>query len=91
MNFNRVVPSLSLFITTKVEVQVKKKPMEAPIADISTNQPRASRPNIGPDNEISMQNKIALRGVPYRLSILQNILGRYPSRLMEYIKRLEAK
>lgn len=76
MNFNSVVPSLSRFITTKVEVQVKKKPMEAPMADMSTNQPRASLPSMGPDKEIRMQNNMAFLGVPYRLSILQNILGR---------------
>ena len=56
--------------------QVKKNPMDAPIADISTNHPRASRPRMGPESEMMMQKIMALRGVWCFSSIFPNHAGR---------------
>lgn len=91
-NTNTDLPaSLSRFKVMQVERQVQRKPIEAPIALISTNQPRASLPRIGPDKEISIQKISAFTGVPYFSSILPNVLGKHPSLLMEYINRDEAR
>ena len=78
------------FIVTRVARHVKRKPIEAPIAHISTNQPRASRPRIGPESEMPMQNKSAFFGVLCLGSMTAKDLGRYPSLVIEYIRREEA-
>ena len=65
--------------------------MEAPIALISTNQPSASRPRIGPERLTRIQKIMAFFGVPYFGSIRPNHSGKKPSRLMEYIRRDEAR
>ena len=70
------VPSPNSFVVLNVAALVKKYPIEAPIAAISTNQPRASRPRIGPDREMMMQNSIAFLGVLYFSSITPNHSGR---------------
>ena len=45
-----------------------------------------------PNQELTMTQKIiAFLGVPYRGSTFPNQAGRYPSRLMEYIRREEAR
>ena len=76
MIFRNGPASPSRFAVTSVLAQVKKYPIEAPIALMSTNQPSASRPRIGPDRLIRMQNSIAFFGVPYFLSTLPNQSGR---------------
>ena len=91
MTLRNGVPSPSRFIVTIVLAQVKKYPMLAPMALMSTNHPSASLPRIGPERLIRMQNNMAFFGVPYRLSTFPNQGGRYPSRLMEYIRREEAR
>lgn len=45
---NAFLLSLYLLIVIIVATQVKKYPIDAPIADISTNHPSASLPCIGP-------------------------------------------
>ena len=61
---NNCVLSFVLFMVTRVDAQVKRYPIDAPIADMSRNHPRASRPRTGPDNEMSIQNIIEFFGVP---------------------------
>ncbi len=63
--FRREEPSPSRRMVESVAMQVKKYPMEAPIDDMSTNQPSASRPKIGPDRQLRMQNSIAFFGMAY--------------------------
>ena len=58
------VPSPLSFMVWRQERLVKKKPTDAPMALMSTNQPSASRPSTGPDNDIRIQKRMALRGVP---------------------------
>ena len=61
------------------------------MADISTNQPRASRPRIGPERETTTQKIIAFFGVLCFRSIRPNQAGRKPSWAIEYIRRDEAR
>ena len=84
-------PSPSLFSVFNVLAQVKKYPMLAPIALMSTNHPSASRPRIGPLRLTRMQKRMAFRGVPYFSFTFPNHSGRYPSLLIEYIRREEAR
>ena len=91
MAFSNEVTSLSLFSITSVVAEVKKYPMDAPIADMSTNQPSASLPRIGPDSDSTIQNIIAFLGVPYFGSILENTSGRYPSLAIEFMNLDEAR
>ena len=88
---NNCVLSFVLFMVTRVDAQVKKYPIDAPIADMSRNHPSASRPRTGPDNEMSIQKIIEFFGVPLFVSISPNQEGRNPSRLIEYIRRLDAR
>ena len=91
MAFSNEVPSLSLFSITSVVAEVKKYPMDVPIADMSTNQPRASLPRIGPDKDTMIQKIIAFLGVPYFGSFLENTSGRYPSLAIEFMSLDEAR
>lgn len=91
IDFSKDVPSLSLFSITSVAAEVKNYPIDAPIADISTNQPSASLPRIGPDSDTTIQNIIAFLGVPYFGSFLENTSGRYPSLAIEFMSLDEAR
>ena len=53
--FKKTVPSPSLFIVTSADAHVKKYPIDAPIADMSTNHSNAFLPKIGPDKDMIMQ------------------------------------
>jgi len=57
------------------------------MADMSTNQPSAVRPNHGPTADRAKQNRIARYGVPYFGCSAAYRAGMYPSRAIEYSSR----
>ena len=88
---NQLDPSPAFFMVARQDAPEKKNPIEAPIELISTNHPRASLPNIGPDKEMAIQKSNAFFGVPYLGSTFPKILGIYRSRAIEFIRRLDAR
>lgn len=85
ITLNAFLSSLSLLIVILVTAQVKKYPIDAPITDISTNQPSASLPSIGPVNDTIIQNIITFTGVPVFSLTIPNISGKYHYLLIKNI------